>query len=232
MFIEKVGEERFYPVTKDHSRVSVTTVIGAVHPKSPFLVDWMVATGKEKAQEIKETAGEEGHVIHEAVERLRNGEKIRADELTSKGRKCIAAFVAWYKKVNPKILENEIRVDCDMRGEYEYAGTIDLVVEIDGERWVVDVKTSNNVWPEHFVQVSAYVKAWNCEVGRGMINKGAILHLNSKTKQGYSWNEVDLDKWTNVWNADLNLFYALYPNPQPKFIEYPEYFTLVEEEVK
>jgi len=231
MFIEKVGEERFYPIG-DRWVPSVTTILGAVYPKSPFLIDWKMQNGKEESKRIMEEAAEEGTLVHETIERLIQGETIKAEELSSKGRKCIQAFLAWYRKFNPKIISNELRVDYDVRGDYAYAGTIDLVVEIDGELWIVDVKTSANVWPEHHVQVTAYSKGWNSEPKNQQIRRGAILHLNSKTKQGFSWNEVDFEKNTDIWNACVNMFYALNPDPQPKFIEYPEYFTLAEEEVK
>lgn len=230
MFIEKVGEERFYPVG-DRWVPSVTTIIGAVYPKSPFLIDWKMQNGKEESKKIMEEAAEEGTLVHETIERLINGETINVALLTPKARRCVQAFISWYRKVKPKILHNELRVDYDMRGEYSYAGTIDLVVEIEGKVWIVDVKTSANVWPEHHIQVTAYWKCWQCDITKPMGDKGAILHLNSKTKQGYSWNEVDLEKNTDIWNACVNMFYALNPNPQPKFIEYPEYFTLAEEVV-
>ena len=229
MFIEKVGEERFYPIG-DRWVPSVTTILGAVYPKSPFLIDWKMQNGKEESKRIMEEAAEEGTLVHETIERLIQGETIKAEELSSKGRKCIQAFLAWYRKFNPKIISNELRVDYDVRGEYGYAGTIDLVVEIDGEIWIVDVKTSANVWPEHHLQVTAYMRAYISTMLQ--VDRGAILHLGNKTKQGYSWNEVDFGENINIWNACINMFYALNPNPQPKFIEYPEYFTLAEEEVK
>lgn len=229
MFIEKIGEERFYPIG-DRWVPSVTTIISAVYPKSPFLIDWKMQNGKEESKRIMEEAAEEGTLVHETIEKLLRGEQIRVDQLTPKSRRCIASFIAWFRKVNPKIIHNELRVDYDVRGDYSYAGTIDLVVEIDGELWIVDVKTSANVWPEHHIQVTAYWQAWESEL-REPVSKGAILHLGNKTKQGYSWNEVDFSKNIDKWNACVNMFYALNPDPKPKFIEYPEYFTLAEEEV-
>jgi hypothetical protein len=40
-----------------------------------------------------------------------------------------------------------------------YAGTFDLLVEIDGELWLIDVKTSRSLWPEHLMQLSALKNA-------------------------------------------------------------------------
>ena len=42
--------------------------------------------------------------------------------------------------------------------KYGYAGTIDYVCTIDGKTYIVDFKTSKQVWPEYELQVSAYKK--------------------------------------------------------------------------
>jgi hypothetical protein len=39
--------------------------------------------------------------------------------------------------------------------EYGYAGTADGLWEVDGVNMLIDVKTSRNVWDEHFMQLSA-----------------------------------------------------------------------------
>jgi len=43
--------------------------------------------------------------------------------------------------------------------KYRYAGTLDLLVKLNGEVAVLDVKTGKDIYPESFIQCSAYAKA-------------------------------------------------------------------------
>ncbi len=65
-------------------------------------------------------------------------------------------FVDWATINKVKFLESEIRVYSE---KYWYAGTCDLVMEIDGKVWIGDIKTSSGIAPENFFQTSAYQTA-------------------------------------------------------------------------
>ena len=240
IFIEEIGKERFYPHDIYGPLVSVTTFIGAVYPKSQFLIDWQIETGKERAKEILEEAGEEGTRIHSYIETIVKGGSIGAEGITPKARKALKGFINWYNKVNPEVVAIEQRVDYviekGVEVPHKFAGTIDLVCYITDpktgvkELWIVDFKTSNSVWPSHHVQVATYGKAWNSDTKNERITKGAILHLNSSAQQGYSWNKVDMVKNQAIGEWCLEGFYLLNPDAQPKYIEYPKYFNLIKDE--
>jgi hypothetical protein len=55
-------------------------------------------------------------------------------------------------------LEIEIAVFCkpDENFSHGYAGSIDLICRIDGQIWVIDLKTSKQVFESHKIQLSAY----------------------------------------------------------------------------
>ena len=55
------------------------------------------------------------------------------EELTVEEYDALASFVAWFKSTNPTVLSNEITVWSD---KHNYAGTVDLVCEIDGVPWI------------------------------------------------------------------------------------------------
>src|SRR5262249_46597150 len=57
-------------------------------------------------------------------------------------------------KVNPEHVERRI-----MNPEHRYAGTIDLMAEIDGRFGVVDIKTSESIYRDYGIQTSAYMDA-------------------------------------------------------------------------
>lgn len=65
-------------------------------------------------------------------------------------------FVAWLNKVcidhkSVKVISTEMPIVCQYFG-----GTVDLLMDIDGEIYLIDFKTSNHVSYEHFLQLSAY----------------------------------------------------------------------------
>jgi hypothetical protein len=47
-----------------------------------------------------------------------------------------------------------------------YAGTIDMVAEVQGTLGVVDLKTSNSMQDEYFLQTAAYLHAYNKGVSK------------------------------------------------------------------
>lgn len=223
--IVQIGEGRFYPRLQDAGwNKSVTTVTSAVYPKSKFLIDWQIDTGKEEAERILKEAGEEGTAIHSAIEKLIAGEQISVAGLSDKQKKCVNAFIVWYNEVKPEILAVELRVDHDIKG---FAGRIDLVCRINGQTYIVDFKSSNSVQDSHHVQIGGYILAYIHQNNLKLENvAGAILHLNSKTKRGYSWIEVDTDWATKTFDVCNQLFDLLNPEAKPKTIEYPLYFKL------
>ena len=48
---------------------------------------------------------------------------------------------------------------------YGYAGTLDIDATINGKRCIVDIKTSNGIWPEMWLQTAAYQQARQEELG-------------------------------------------------------------------
>ena len=62
----------------------------------------------------------------------------------------------------------------------------DLIVEMDGERWLLDVKTSNNLHRSYNLQLAAYAKAWEEMFGQ-KIDRTGILWLKS-SKMEMNWN--------------------------------------------
>jgi genome maintenance exonuclease 1 len=59
--------------------------------------------------------------------------------------------------------------------EHLYAGRVDLVAYLGGRLAVVDLKTSNRAYPEHFLQVGAYALALEAEGVR--VDGGVVVTL-------------------------------------------------------
>jgi CRISPR/Cas system-associated exonuclease Cas4 (RecB family) len=131
--------------------------------------------------------------------------------------------MGWHEATKPRYLAQEVVVHAD---DERYSGTIDMLTEIDGELWVIDIKTSKSLHPEYEAQVGAYAYAFSPYMFNTKQIKAGILHLGNTTKKGWSFKEVDVQKGFEVFKACTNLFYLLNENPQPKFVEYPLLFNL------
>lgn len=147
--------------------VPSSTWIASHYPKGIAYYKWLADKGWDEAEAIKNAAAGRGSKVHQAIESIFKGEEVRIDskfvnpqteqeeELTLEEVDAILSFIDWYNEVKPKVICYEINVFSD---KYNYAGTIDLVCEINGELWVIDFKTSQYIWPSHKIQVSSYAK--------------------------------------------------------------------------
>jgi|TARA_R100000093_G_scaffold42251_1_gene22048 hypothetical protein len=218
-------DERYY--SRDGVFVpSVTYILGVAYPSGPGLSEWMKRVGMN-ADAIKEEAGEEGTFVHDAIDRMVNKESISSEAIQQqfnpkrslKIHRCLQAFLDWHQEFMPKILRHEFTT---WNAKDKYAGTVDLLCEIDGEKYLVDYKTSKSVYDSHRAQVAAYCKAEK-------VTKGAILHLGNQTKKRYSWLPMDeskLEKYWQQFQSSNNLFQTLYPQAQPNTEVFPENFSL------
>ena len=144
---------------------SVTWICG-FYPKGIGFYKWLASTGWDEAQAIKTAAGDRGSKVHQAVGDLLEGHDVAMDakylnrttgvpeELTLEEYECLMAFRDWWTDAKPTLIAREFVLWGD-----GYAGTGDLLCTIKGESWLIDLKTSQYVWPEHELQVSAYKHA-------------------------------------------------------------------------
>ena len=84
---------------------------------------------------------------------------------------------------------------------HQFGGTIDLQARVNGKFSLVDFKTSNGLWPEHVIQLSAY-RALMMEVGAGEPEEVYILHLPKEKGEFHPKRFYDLSKH---WKVFMNL---------------------------
>ena len=117
--------------------------------------------------EVRDRAGDEGAVIHRYIEDYFKaklaGEKsppaLRG--VSPKGRQAIRQFAAWVvdNDVEPIALERPI-----FSKHLFYAGQLDLLLKVNGEVGVWDIKSGKDVYSDVTLQTAAYRMAWNEEV--------------------------------------------------------------------
>lgn len=173
---ETIVDERWYIKNSDDGSQkfvpSVTWICGH-YPKGIGFYKWLANKGWDEAEAIKQAAGGKGSKIHSAIcdlldnkEVLMNSKYVnptteQEEELTAEEYECLMSFVDWFNLVKPRAITRDLVVFND---EVGYAGTIDFICEIDDEVEgkvvvLIDFKTSQQIWPEHELQVSAYKHA-------------------------------------------------------------------------
>jgi CRISPR/Cas system-associated exonuclease Cas4 (RecB family) len=140
--------------------------------------------------------------------------------------KLILKFHDFWTTNKPTLIESEIHLFSD---QYKYAGTCDLVVEIEGERWLLDIKTSNSIHTAMDLQLAAYAQAWN-ETFEEKIDRVGIIWLKSSKRkegklQGKGWEIYEpsrsIEDSFKLFQNVHELFKVENPNPKPSQESFP-----------
>ncbi len=204
-------DNRFY-LTEDGGYVpSVTTILEAF-PKDAAYFKWIKEVGSD-ADAIRDEAGRRGSVVHQLTEEYDAGHEVS----------FIGQDAPKYKMLEWAMFERYVDfrsrfpfvTDCIelniISKEVGFAGTIDRVINLNGQKILLDIKTSNAIYPSYWLQLAAY-RALLMNVGGVKVDKVGILWLNAKTRtegkkddiQGVGWQLI-----TKLYSADdFELFLA------------------------
>lgn len=143
-----------------------------------YLTSLQTRLGKEKAHSKElAKAGDIGTQAHKLIEwNLRATlmqEAGPSPAVTDKATWAFMAWEDWKKSVNLKPIYIESTVWSKTHG---YAGTMDLLAEVNGKLTVVDWKTGKAIYPEAYLQNAAYRYALR-EMGHGDPVQGIIVRL-------------------------------------------------------
>lgn len=173
--------------------VPSVTWIAEHYPKGIAFYKWLANKGWDEAEALKEAAGDKGSKVHHAISNLIDGQTVgindkylnpstgKEEDLTLEEYEAIISFTDWVRDIKPKFLEKDLTV----WGE-GYAGTIDLLCEINNKPYIVDFKTSQYIWPSMELQISAYKHAQEKEVSLAILQLGYRLN-----KKKYKFTEID-----------------------------------------
>ena len=112
-------------------------------------------TALAKPYEKSDKAKNRGTTVHSIVESWKTTGGVVENE-QYKG--YADAFRGWIEDNHVTLKEHERTV---VSKEHGYAGTLDLLVGVNGsgKTWVIDIKTGKDIYPEAFLQLSAYKQA-------------------------------------------------------------------------
>ncbi len=111
-------------------------------------------------------AAEWGTAIHEAIGKIIKKEKWKPDPKIAPAMK---EFQRWYEEHPFKLLDpgRDIERRVFDKGN-QYAGTVDLVVQAQGQVGIMDIKTTTEMLKGHLLQTAAYLNAYQKSVRNGL----------------------------------------------------------------
>lgn len=243
----KTPYNRILQISKDHKQItlpdsryyqrngeyypSVTHVLSC-YPKGKHFEDWLKKVGYA-SEHIVRKASEDGTQVHELCEEYLNGKecsflnKWNRPKYSPDVWRMFLNFVNFWETHNPTLIETEVHLFSD---KLKVAGTCDLIIELNGELWVLDIKTSNQLQTSYDLQTSIYGQCYE-ECFNKTPNRFGILWLKSKSRgedktnkriKGKGWEiyessrsqEENLDIFKNV----RKLFDLENPNPKPQIL--------------
>lgn len=225
---------------------SSTTVLEA-YPKGPALVEWHKALGFN-ADIILEQAARKGTNVHAGIDIIVNGGTLTfgifndnkfIPSFTLEEWEMLCKFVEFWNAYKPSLIACEVSIVSD---RYKLGGTIDLVFNLvfknKMERWLLDTKTGNSIYPSHELQIASYAMMWNEKFPNEKIDRCGILHLQALTRsegtghtiQGPGWKIHEFDRH---YTEGFKLFEACRiiwdnenPNYKPKNLSYPSTLSI------
>ncbi len=194
---------------KDGTKVpSVTQIIGQnLGWGTNALLGWTRAKMKQGIDPIRlrDFAGEVGTIAHGLVEQELTGEIFNIYEYPAEALTIAkVALSAFQSFASTNELETE---ECEIPAVHEdlcYGGTIDWVGRMNGDRCLVDFKTSSNVYPSHIIQLAAYRELYAHLYGE-RLGIAYILHMNKQTGNYQLHAITDFDKYWETFTHLLRL---------------------------
>lgn len=139
--------------------------------------------------QVSDVAKNRGTTVHSIVEAWKTTEG-HIDTIPEAFRGYAQAFYDWTIENHITLKEHERTVISKKHG---YAGTLDLLVGVNGsgKTWLIDIKTGKDIYPEAFLQLSAYKQALSEE---GIeVDEIAVLLLRENGKYKFEKGEYAIE---------------------------------------
>lgn len=161
---------------------SATTIL-AVQDK-PNLNAWKLKVGLKAANKKQQDSSARGTAIHQLVSDWITGKPVEAEQ--PEHEEMLHGYINWAEKNHPTSVESEIFLRSKKHG---FAGTADIICRLNGELWVLDLKTSRALNPSYGLQLRAYEQA--LFETRGEHARTAVIQLTQDNKNKYRFKEYD-----------------------------------------
>ena len=191
---------------------SVTQIINAVIAK-PGLQKWANQLGlnnKSLDNESKATL-DTGRLLHAYIQADLEGAVVDevgyTPEQISLAKKSFAQYLRWKNGKQIKTIKTEYVMVSE---KYRYGGTLDALLEVDGELTLLDWKTSTHISLDYKLQVAAYL--YLLQEQNIIPSRVGVLRL-PKSDSEFEYYEANanehLQKYGEAWFKALEWYRAL-----------------------
>ncbi len=193
----------------DGKRVpGVTTITGVMN--KPALVPWANKLGLEgiEVRKYVDDLAVIGTLAHYMVECHIKTIKPDLDDYSK--NQIDAAIISfqkyldWESRNKVEYVDSELSLVSDGMG---YGGQIDIIAVLNGVRTLIDIKTCKAIYPDHFLQVSAYMLLAN-EHGANL-SETRIVRIGRSEEEGLEAEEKlipMLVKFQEIFMQCLNIY--------------------------
>jgi hypothetical protein len=177
-----------------------TTTITGLLDKSGPLMYWAWDLGRQGIdyRKYRDKSAEAGTLGHEMIQEYLGGPKVDfsgyAKDIIDKAENVFFSFLEFEKGKTWRTISIE---DNLVSEKYEFGGAIDWYGEIDGQKVLMDIKTSKGIYDSHFIQVSAYYKLM---VENEMpVSDVLILNVGRGEDEDYTAKYLTVDQLNDGW---------------------------------
>lgn len=153
----------FYPDIEEFKKSSGYDIDGVWYPRVTSILSIKAKPALYKfyadqpsfaaAEKMKNKSADEGTLLHETVEAILAGQSPTIPDLV---RPAVEKFLEFQSKNDIVAQQIESRIASK---KHRYAGTIDVLAELNGKLGVLDIKTSYAIYRDYNLQAAAYVEA-------------------------------------------------------------------------
>lgn len=164
------------------------------------LIKEMKGAHKRKSED----AADIGTIVHKFAEDYVQG-KDPSLPINPQAKSAAESFLDWMSQHHVRVLHSERRIFSRV---HFYAGTVDLIAEVDDVLTIADFKTSSGIYPEMFLQLAAYSIAHE-EESHNIAERNVVLRFpkdGGTVQAGDGGDLAALMKNQRGFLAALNLF--------------------------
>jgi len=181
----------------------VTTILGnQLAWNKNVLIAWArrEALAGRDPDKVRDEAADSGTCTHYLIECHIKGIEPDLKDFTQaqidKAETGFLAFLDWEKENRLDYKDIEIGVVSE---QYRYGGTVDMIARNNGDLWLIDLKTSRNIYPEHKIQTAAYKYAY--EEQEGVEIARCIIVQLSKEDGSFQHHKLSKEQVDDGWEV-------------------------------
>jgi hypothetical protein len=172
---------------------------------------WQEGTAGRNFRDKTQEAADIGTIAHLMIDAFLNDRdpdlgRFSSDEEIHKIKRAqipFESFLTWY-------MTNELDFHCTERqmvsNLYHFGGTMDGLATVNGQRAIIDYKSSRHIYASILAQLGGYSLLWE-EAGKELINRAHAIHIGKEGEFGvYTFTPAEIGKGRVLFHHAHSIF--------------------------